>query len=281
MMRRSLTALAAALAVGGIWSQTAAAIAPPVGECPDVVFIGAAGSGEGGKSQNNGMGNSVKYIADRLEQKLAADGETMRRLAVIYTAAPVETLTQLSTADISALAAHFPTGVARYYVKHLRPYLASIQDGISQTITETRLMAQNCPDADIVLAGYSQGAMAVHQAELQMDAANDEALDNVAGTILLADGDRVPHSAAKRFGNAPLGGEGIRPWAKFVAIKDVFDPESTVQICDAWDPVCDFNKSRIRHLDKRKHDYFNNGRRVLLDQAVDWFSIEIMGLGPA
>lgn len=279
-MTRFLGALITAALAAAVWTTAASAIAPPVGQCPDVVFIGAPGSGEGGHSQNDGMGDSVKHMADRLEAQLASDGETMRRLPIIYTAASVDLLTHLSKADIAAIVLNPRVGLARYYVRHLRPYIASINEGISQTIRETQLMADGCPESDLVLAGYSQGAMAVHQAELQMNDRGDEALDNVVGTILLADGDRAPNSEAKLFGSAPRSGEGIRPYARAVSIRDVFDPESTVQICDANDPVCDFNK-HVKQLKARTHSYYSNGRRGLLDQAVDWFSTEIMGLDPA
>ena len=66
-----------------------------------------------------------------------------------------------------------------------------------------------------MLAGYSQGAMAMHQAELELrDAGETELLTHVAGALLLADGDRVASTTAKRFGTASSTAEGIRTYLR-------------------------------------------------------------------
>jgi hypothetical protein len=68
---------------------------------------------------------------------------------------------------------------------------------------------QQCPQALLILAGYSQGAMVMHQAELRLAAAHDDGvLGQIAGTLLLGDGDRVSHTAADEFGtsNGQVGG---------------------------------------------------------------------------
>lgn len=82
-----------------------------------------------------------------------------------------------------------------YEKKNLKPYEASLADGVKQTIADVRAVLSLCPESELVLAGYSQGAMAVHQAELQLQRGGDEeALGAIGGTLLLGDGDRVPNT---------------------------------------------------------------------------------------
>lgn len=55
--------------------------------------------------------------------------------------------------------------------------------------------------------------------------------------------------------------------------RDVFDPESTAEICDKSDIVCDFNPSRIRHAPSSidVHTGYKS-RRGAIDAAVDWLA---------
>ncbi len=67
-----------------------------------------------------------------------------------------------------------------------------------------------CPDAKIIMAGYSQGAAVVHDAENWLAKNKPAELAHVAGTLLLGDPDRVQDTKAKTFGTAPKDAEGLR-----------------------------------------------------------------------
>jgi hypothetical protein len=83
--------------------------------------------------------------------------------------------------------------------------------GVSPTIREIGIVIGNCRRTRFVLAGYSQGAMVIHQAESRLDARlGDQGSKSIIGTLLLGDGDRRAYSKAKRFGSAAGSGEGIR-----------------------------------------------------------------------
>ncbi len=274
--------------------------------CPDVMFIGARGSGEPAEITQNhkrvpyerGMGAPVNYMAGGLGALVDAYGEEMRSLPVIYSADSVSELVP-SKAELAAMASAGGLGLgnpaagvaglsgaaALYYARHAKPYLASIKLGVSQTIVELETELTACPEIEFVLAGYSQGAMAIHQAELRLEQdGHEDVLDAIGGTLLLGDGDRAPNSAAKSFGGAPRSGEGIQVSLHGIKPRDVVEPETTAEICVANDLVCDF---KLR-TDVGALAFYENGshlhsaykvppQRNYLDSAVSWLARE-MGL---
>jgi Cutinase len=279
-------ALALLLLGSALWSGAARAETTPHG-CPDVIFIGARGSGEPLQEKKNGklvtvfkgVGKPVDYMAGLLEKDVTAYGEKMGILPVIYRADSVDELFP-SKGELAEMA----LGGARHVFeeKNLKPYEASIADGVSKTIADVHATLSGCPESELVLAGYSQGAMAVHQAELQLEHDGDEeALDAIGGTLLLGDGDRAPNTQAKIFGGAPAGGEGVQIYFQRFGPIDVVEPETTAEICVRGDVVCDFKL----HLDSAFYkegthvhsSYDIEPQQVYLRQAVAWLAEE-MGL---
>lgn len=258
--------------------------------CPDVMFIGARGSGEPLQVKKNGklvtvfhgVGAPVNYMAGLLGEDVHAYGEEMRILSVIYSADSVDELVPTKS-ELLEMAAGGAAAI--YYERNLKPYMASIASGASQTVAEVRATLSGCPEAEIVLAGYSQGAMAVHQAELQLEREGDEeSLDAIGGTLLLGDGDRTPNTQAKIFGGAPEGDEGVRVYMHGVRAADVVEPETTAEICVTGDIVCDFKlhvgpgaTAWYKDAAHVHSNYGNLPQKVYLRQAVEWLAQE-MGL---
>jgi cutinase len=279
----------ALLAVIVLAAGSGTAHATPHG-CRDVMFIGARGSGEplqvkqGSRMVTvfHGVGKPVDYMAGLLEKDVVAYGETMGILAVDYSADSVSELWP-SKKEIAAMVAAGPGGAATIFeLKNLKPYEASIARGVSSTIGAIHGVLDGCPETEIVLAGYSQGAMAIHQAELQLERDGDEeALDAIGGTLLLGDGDRAPNTQAKIFGGAPAGGEGVQVYFGRFKPLDVVEPETTAEICVTGDIVCDFKF----HLDSAFYSegththssYDIEPQQAYLRQAVSWLAEE-MGL---
>jgi hypothetical protein len=256
--------------------------------CKDVVFIGARGSGEPSTKATRGMGTAVYYMAKRMGAAVRHHGEDMGTLPVTYRADPVGELVPSKWEAIAMAAAGPVEAVAFYYERHFKPYAESIDDGIAKTIADVQATNARCPGAELVLAGYSQGAMAVHQAELQLAAEGHlTALGSIGGTLLLGDGDRVSGSAARLFGNASRDGTGIRGLLLGLLFDDdVEEPLTTAEICAADDLVCDFSLHSIYHgvLAWFKHSaqvhtsYLSDpAQRHYLDRAVGWLAGE-MGL---
>jgi hypothetical protein len=252
------------------------------------MFIGARGSGERLSKTNRGLGAPLYEMAMQLEKDVANYGEQMGMLGIVYSADSVKVLVP-SVPEAAAYAAATPPGaLGLYYLRHLKPYAASVNDGVRLTIEAVHAVLGKCPETELVLAGYSQGAMAVHQAERRLEREGDEeALGAIGGTLLLGDGDRTPLTDAKLIGGASPMTTGIRVALHGIARpQDVAEPETTVEICAVNDIVCDFSPSSIVHgllgaikLGTEVHTNYlkNPGEKAYLSQAVDWLASE-MGL---
>lgn len=252
------------------------------------MFIGARGSGERLSKANHGLGWPVYEMATQLGKAVSRYGEHMGMLGVVYSADSVGELIP-SVPEAAAYAAATPGGaLALYYARHMKPYTASVNEGVKLTIEAVHAVLSRCPETELVLAGYSQGAMAVHQAERKLEHNGDEeALDAIGGTLLLGDGDRTPLTDAKLIGGASRLTTGIRVALHGIARpQDVEEPETTVEICAVNDIVCDFSPSSIVHgllgaikLGTEVHtNYLNKpSEKAYLTQAVDWLANE-MGL---
>lgn len=222
---------------GGSASGVAAA------PCADIYFLGARGSGEK-TTPFGGLGPEVAKMESVAHDALAARQITMDVVADPYSADPVTEL-EPTKYEIELFKKH-PVRAAKYWYAHnVVKYIASINRGIADAVSEAKATLSQCPHAVLILAGYSQGAMVMHQAELQL-AENDKAvLGQIAATLLLGDGDRVPHTAATEFGTSAAKAEGVRTWLGRNSGKDVALPGSTANICNARDIVCDFGVARI------------------------------------
>ena len=162
---------------------------------------------------------------------------------------------------------------ALWYEHNFKKYIRSIHEGTAQFVAQLRSLAADCQDADIIVAGYSQGAMVVHQGELQLQRDGDEeTLDAIGGTLLLADGDQASGGEGRRFGSAPRRGEGVRTYLHGNNRADTPYADETAEICAAGDLFCDFKPAGLLHYKKATaiHTGYLEDRRQLLDKAVDW-----------
>lgn len=209
--------------------------------CPNVIFIGAAGSGEleHNPAAYDYMGPEVEKMADVLEAALAPHHLLLSKVADRYPADSVTDLDPFHDLGSLSLKNLWPARIAKY--------VASIDTGIANAESDAKAKIRQCPSAQLIFAGYSQGAIVMHQVELKL--ANDqEVMSHVAGTLLLGDGDRAPNSRAMLFGaTAPdeskaalKADEGLRAYFKLPGPRDVPLPATTAEICSADDIVCDF-----------------------------------------
>lgn len=219
------TRTAAATSDTGTMSKTGTA--PALAPCADVLFIGARGSGEQGPGtpgwhattgDRYGFGPRVQSAYARLAGDLAGH-RTLQAVSVRYAANKVTTL------------AHDPAG-----------YFAHLDQGVGRTVDLLKRQAAGpCPDQQIVLAGYSQGAMVMHRVLHRLDTATRARL---AGAVLIADGDQVPGDAQTRYGSAPAGALGIgHLWAGLSHSSYAPFPAAlrtrVLSVCNRHDPVCD------------------------------------------
>ena len=193
--------------------------------CPDVHWMGAAGSGERTDSEiaaYGGMGRVIYQSYRELEQQLQQEGRTITAEAVDYPAKDVpDDPGVLDWAD----------------------YMGSVDVGTAALGGQYAAFTSQCPGTKVVLAGYSQGAMVVHR-NLHAIGANP----NLASALLIADGDRIPDDTTVNIGSASTDpektGGAAQDWpvlahtpAKLPANIGV----RTISVCDAGDAVCDYD----------------------------------------
>ena len=225
-MFRRVNAAACAVAVAGsalVGLATGTANAAP--GCPDVHWIGAAGSGERTEYevvQNEGMGAIVYQSYQALAQQLAQEGRTITAEAVNYPAEDVPD----------------DAGVGDWL-----EYMGSVDAGTAALGGQYAEFTARCPESKVVLAGYSQGAMVVHR-----NLVNIGANPNMSAALLIADGDRHPDDTTVNIGTASTNpektGGAAQDWpilAHAPAILPANIGVRTISVCDAGDAVCDYD----------------------------------------
>ena len=225
-MFRRMNAAAYAVAVAGsalVGLTAGTANAAP--GCPDVHWMGAAGSGERTQydiAANDGMGQIVYQSYLALQQQLAAEGRTITAEAVDYPAKDVPP----------------DAGVGDWL-----DYMGSVDAGTNALGAQYAAFTAQCPTTKVVLAGYSQGAMAVHR-----NLVNIGADPNLAAALLIADGDRHPDDTTVNIGSAspdpektggaaqdwPILAHAPAPLPANIGVR-------TISVCDAGDAVCDYD----------------------------------------
>jgi hypothetical protein len=249
VMAAVLAMAAAGIAIPGqafANTTTPSGITPPPGtHCSQVDFIGARGSGQafdtGGTFK--GYGPQVLKVITIMEGYLHAKKVSYGAEPVKYPAASVNDLdpSRLDFVDWTD-----------YLNKHLGPFVASINTGVNETVDYAEWAQKTCHNSKIIMVGYSQGAMLMHDAEIQLETKDRAAFNLIIGTVLVADGNRMPKTKAKEFGSSPAAGEGVEPWVFSAAglgnpFKDVPLPGSTANICNNSDIVCDTSLPALVH----------------------------------
>jgi streptogramin lyase len=207
---------------------------PAPNECGDILFMGARGSGNPGpgtsgwlptSSDPHGLGGVVNYTYKQLLEKTGQHRKIVP-FSVNYPAKGAETL--LTAPE---------------------DYFNGLYNGFNFTTQKLKERSVICPNEQIVLAGYSQGAMVMHRALNQLSsntALNNAILNRLTAVLLIADGDRVANERARNFGTMRKTTHGIglellsqsgSTDKKFPAALD--SKKYVLQVCNKFDIVCD------------------------------------------
>ena len=180
--------------------------------CADVYVIGARGSG-----QPDGFGPQAGPVVDSIEASLQGRGLTVESAPLDYPA--------ISVSDSFGLV--LLTG----------DYARSVRAGVIELIAEMTRVARECPESDLVLVGYSQGAQVIKVALEELPP-----IHRISGIVLLAD----PTRDRNQIGIARLGDPSVERSGSFgpVALLDHFRSVA-VDICAAGDGVCDRGRSSL------------------------------------
>jgi hypothetical protein len=225
MFHRLTTVASAAALAGAAFVGASTGVATAQSACPDVHWMGAAGSGQrdGDLTANAGMGDDVYLSYRDLQQRLAADGRTITAEAIEYPAVAVP--------DDDG-------GVGDWL-----GFMGSVDTGATALGAQYAAFSAKCPASKVILAGYSQGAMAVHR-NLHILGANP----NIAGALLIADGDRLPADPTINIGSVtsvPGAGKGVaQDWPILAHAPQPLPPAigaRTISVCELGDAVCDYD----------------------------------------
>ncbi|OBB19615.1 cutinase [Mycolicibacterium setense] len=222
-MRRRIWALVSAAVLAGTAVGFAAGAAQAAA-CPDLHWIGVAGSGErDDPTVDAGMGRVVYNSLRDLSVWVQQDGRTMTAEAVAYPAVAVP-----ADGDLLGWGG----------------FMSSVDTGVAALANQYAAFTQQCPSSKVVLAGYSQGAMVVHRNLAALSGS-----PNLAAALLVADGDRLPADPTVNLGTAtavPGAGKGVaQDWpilSHAPAVLPVSVGARTISVCDRGDAVCDYDE---------------------------------------
>lgn len=198
-------AAALLLLIGALSAPASASPRNVVGGCPDIIAIGARGSGQPYAAHVAGFGPQAGKVAAAAVAK--SHLKTVRYVAVPYPA--------VNATDV-------------------RNYGSSVADGVWMGKRIVTGLVRDCPRTKLVLVGYSQGAQVMHRVAFELTASQ---ASHVASVTLIADPTRNKADdmallwswGAWPLANGVLGG-GIRV-PSYLANK-------TFTICNEADPVC-------------------------------------------
>lgn len=255
------------------------------GHCDPVWFIGARGSGGTQSKSTDGMGPEIHDMYLVVDSDLKAKGLTTAPMAVDYAAASVDVL-KPDAAVVNYLENNDTAAATHAYIdSSVDKYDASMDDGIRQAEADVAAVLSTCPAAKIIMAGYSQGAVAVHDAENYLAKNKPAEFAHIAGTLLLGDPDRVAHTKAKTFGTALGSAKGLRVYFHLVKAHDVPAPATTAEIANAHDIVANFAFKDVTNGKARKqatgvHTSYAAKDPKLLDAAANWIASKIHASQP-
>ncbi len=240
-------AVAALVVTAVVGYSTVATAAPTADHCNTVEFLGARGSGQPWDVSGpyKGFGPEAYKVVTTVAAKLHAAKISYGEDSSSYPADSVNDL-KPSTLELVGL----PESLPLYYKDNVSKYLASIATGVSFMVSNIQDRVATCGNAQhFVLVGYSQGAIVVHQAEDYLYVHDRSALSHIVGSVLIADGDRMPNTKSKEFGSSGASGEGVQVYlGHFSAHMDNPLPATTANVCNANDIVCNFGLSQLVHF---------------------------------
>jgi hypothetical protein len=262
MFHRITTLTCAAAVAGAAFVGLTAGTAQAAPGCPDVHWIGAAGSGErtgADLTTYNGMGRVVDQSLNDLAAHLRQDGRTITAEAVDYPAVPVP--------DENG-------GIGQWL-----GFMSSVDAGTAALATQYNAFVEQCPTSKVVLAGYSQGAMVVHRNLTALGAS-----PNLAATLLIADGDRRPEDPTLNLGTVsglPKHGKGVaQDWPILAHAPAVLPADigaKTISVCDLGDAVCDPDSESDKVSSRAVAIHRSYGRTP----GLEWTAPLYFLLGPA
>ena len=212
--------------------------APPATDetqCRNVLFIGVRGSGESpqgsepyGADELENMGADVGDVEEGLRARLESYAraehtteEAVRPVAIRYPALATDLLNDTATVN------YFATDAT---------YLENIWEGVYSLEATLEREEARCPEEQVVLAGYSSGALVIHLALAEMEGEAAISPSRIAAVVLVSDPLAEGGEAVEREGTGEAGAEGL--YTKLFGPVPAPLQSETIAICNAKDIVC-------------------------------------------
>ncbi len=205
---------------------------PPVKTtCPTILFIGARGSGEpassGYKEPLTDVGARVAGVYRAFESEIetynASHNKTPQRLEIRGLQYPAASTDELK---------HFA------FVQ----YFESVWDGAFGLESMLEAEEGRCPNAKIVLSGYSQGALAIHLALAEEAGTQEVAPKYLAAVLFIADPAKTGGNEVINVGTAKASADGIYTKIFGTSVGPLATPSNlskrTESLCKNHDIVC-------------------------------------------
>lgn len=208
-----------------------AATAAAVDRCDDALLLTVDGGGERPRSAEQ-PGRTVDVFLRAVRRRAATSGRSVQHLGIALQTAPPRELLANPRA---------PKAKAAVTPLRARIWRKPVADGVDRALAALGQAALDCPDQQVLLAGYAHGAAVVHRV-LGALQGHPDILSRVAGAALVSDPDRLARSAAALVGAPAAGPRRSGVFAVVGTVADVPPATSTfavVNVCTARDLVCD------------------------------------------
>ena len=225
----------------GVVLTPAVGVGRVVGEgCADVLLLAAPGDGEvpvAGSPQSAGA--TLDHFARAYTTAAAEARRTVVTKVVAPATAPAERLRAQSGPDGPSV-----DQVTRASLKSWRGDLGTT---VGSLVREVDAAAAACPDQQLVLAGYSQGATAMHRVLLRLEQLPSVS-ERITAAVLISDGFRQPGLPRRSLLGEPRAsraGQGVVTLfrAPPAAVPSGTAPLRVWQVCARGDLVCDIGRT--------------------------------------
>lgn len=269
-LRAGLAGVLAIPLLGTVVSSTPASGSPPMAitastaqaaraSCVDTLILGIDGNGQG---KGQALGKVVRRVAKRIGRTGASQSRAWASARIrVRTAQPRVLVTSPRLATRKALSK-----------PGARTWAKSIRKATKKANQRLAAAAVACPEQQVVLVGYAQGAGAVHTLLGRLDAAGR--LDQVAAAVTVADPWRVKASVAGAplgAPNAPRRSVGVLTRLRDKSVDVPTGPATfrTISVCTRSDLVCHPSKESAKRGLKATRSYATKSGKIVLHQAAD------------
>jgi alpha-tubulin suppressor-like RCC1 family protein/endonuclease/exonuclease/phosphatase family metal-dependent hydrolase len=235
------------------------AAAPAAASCAPVLLVGVEGPRDK-RAAGATFSPVLMKVGETFRARAATTGRGVELVRVVTGGANPEKLVG------DALKAKATQAVT---VARANAWMGKVGRGQSRTAAALSAAAAACPNQQIVLAGYSQGATALHRSLSAFQSAYGARL---MGAILIGDADKVRRTSASIMGApaaSPRGrGIGTRLLGNTVDAPASGTSTPVISVCTKGDVVCDLRGNPAGKAVEKHRSYSSGGGAAAVTSAA-------------